>query len=92
MGDIEACADAEVERFLRKGMWEANRDDCCGVEGGVEAGVEYVVEYGDVSEDEVEGERGDKLSSKVVSAPTCDKLGPGCLCISPKNCSASFMA
>ena len=38
IGATEACVAAEVERFLKNGIFERSFDDCGG-DGGVEEGV-----------------------------------------------------
>ena len=82
MSETDACAEAEVDRFLRKGMCESNFDVVWGGEGGGDEGDEYV---DDIEDDELdEKERSEEVSDIETSAPVWERLAPCCLCISPK--------
>ena len=90
MSETDACAEAEVDRFLRKGICESSFDVDWGGEGGGDEGDEYA---DDIEDDEFdEKERSDEVSDTETSAPDCERLAPCCLCISPKYLSVNLKA
>ena len=94
MCDMDAWAEAEVERFFRKGMFLARREGCWDIVEDVGDGVVYVVVYGEEAEVEESEESAENWldvseSCKVVSEPSCDNIGGWPADISPKYCSAN---
>src|SRR4051794_38531662 len=79
LGRTEAWLEAEVDRFLKKGIWKRSLDDCCGDVGG------------ETLDEDWGGKLNDRPSSgaidgfdSVVSEPTPDRTGRSPFCISPK--------
>ena len=90
MSETEACAGAEVDRFLRKGICENNFDDDWAGEGGGDEGDEYA---DDIEEDGLdEKERSEEEADTEASVPAWERLGPCCLSISPKYFCVKFKA
>lgn len=92
-GETVARFEAEVERFLKKGILERS---LLGADGGVEDGEEYVLEDDvyDVDESSVVSDSdGDAVPvGRMISSSALDNFGPSPFVMSPKNRSVSLTA
>jgi hypothetical protein len=83
--------EAEVDRFLKKGILE--KSPCDGEGGGVEAGEVKAVDVVDDGESEgsIDNSSSDE-SEREVSEPSAESTGPAFLFMSPKYRSVSLIA